>query len=39
VIKEDKMGRACNIHGRGEKCTQNIGQIASREEITWKIEA
>jgi len=38
-IKEDEMGRIHSMHGRGEKCIQNIGWKAKWEEITWKNKA
>jgi len=37
-IKENKIGRACSMHMKDEKCTQNIGWKTSREEITWKAQ-
>jgi hypothetical protein len=38
-IKEDKMGGACNKHGREEKCLQGIGRKIQRLESTCKIPA
>jgi hypothetical protein len=33
------MGRACSIHGRGEKCVQNFGWKTRTEEATQKTQA
>jgi len=36
AIKEDRMGGACNTHGRDEKCIQNFVWKTQREEATRK---
>jgi hypothetical protein len=33
---KDEIGRACDTHGRDEKCIQSFGCKTFREEATWK---
>jgi hypothetical protein len=35
-MKEDKVGKACSMHRRDEKCIQNFNQETRREETNWK---
>jgi hypothetical protein len=35
-VKEDKIGRACSMHDKDEKCIQNFGWETLREETAWK---
>jgi hypothetical protein len=35
-IKENEMSRACSAHGGGDKCFQNFGWKARREETILK---
>jgi hypothetical protein len=34
VIKEDEIGGTCGTHGGGERCLQDFGSEALREETT-----
>jgi len=34
ILKEDEIGGACGMHGRGEKYIQNVGWEALRTENT-----
>jgi hypothetical protein len=36
-VKEDEMGKTCNMNGRGEECVQYFVVKARRKEITRKI--
>jgi hypothetical protein len=38
-IKENEVGGACGMHGRGEKHVQGFVEKARRKKTTWKIEA
>jgi hypothetical protein len=37
-IKEDEVGRACGMHGRGEKIVKGFDGKAQRKETTRKTE-
>jgi hypothetical protein len=37
-VKEDKVGRACDMHGRVKKYVQGFGGKAQREETSQKTE-
>jgi hypothetical protein len=39
IKKENEVGRACDMHGRGEESVQGFGWKTSRKEITWKTKA
>jgi hypothetical protein len=38
-VKEDELGRACGMHGRGEKSVQGFGGKAQRKDIIRKTKA
>jgi hypothetical protein len=38
-IKENEVGRACGMHGRGEECVQGFDGKARRKETTWNIKS
>jgi hypothetical protein len=38
-VKANEVGRACGMHGRGEKSAQGFGGKAQRKETTWKTKA
>jgi hypothetical protein len=38
-MKENEVGRACGMHGRGEECVQGFDWKARRKETTLKTKA
>jgi hypothetical protein len=38
-VKANDVGRACSMHGRGEKSIQGFGGKARRKKTTWKTKA
>jgi hypothetical protein len=38
-VKANEVGRACGMHGRGEKSVQGFGGKARKKETTWKTKA
>jgi hypothetical protein len=38
-VKANEVGRACGMHGRGEKSVQGFGVKDRRKETTWKTKS
>jgi hypothetical protein len=38
-VKTNEVGRACGMHGRGEKSVQGFGVKARRKETIWKTKS
>jgi len=36
IINYDQRGGECSMHGKGEKCIQNISRKTWGKETTWK---
>jgi len=39
LVKEDEMVRSCSKHVRDEKCIQDFGHKASKDETTRQIDS